>query len=258
MCFILMGSVPVSAQMQASPVPVMYAGPASCSNSQRDPLSAAANPAALTALKRRSVAVYGGRDFGLKQLQSFQFAVALKTGLFYAGITAAYHGYASYNESGIMIHVARKAGEQLDVGVSFSVRSVHQAGYRNMMLPGGAAGFRIHPLHGLTIGMSVEDPFSKVLPSVYRWGIGYDVSGHFFCGAEIIKQGSMPAFFRMAFSYQVHPLLFRAGFNGSVHSFFIGAGLRMKAMTIIVSASLHPQLGFSQSFSIQNVGDDPQ
>jgi hypothetical protein len=247
----------MSAQMQASPVPGMYAGPAAYSNAQRDPLSGAANPASLTAVKRKTFALYGGRDFGLKQLQSIQFAVAVKTGFFYTGITAIYHGYAEYNESGIMIHVARKAGDQLDVGISLAVRSVHQSGYRNLMLPGGTAGFRIHPLKGLTIGMCVEDPFSKVLPSLYRWGIGYDVSEHFYAGAEIFKQGSMPVFFRMAFSYQVHPVLFRAGFNGSINSFFISAGLRMKTTVIIVSASLHPQLGFSQAFSIQNGVNDP-
>jgi hypothetical protein len=89
------------------------------------------------------------------------------------------------------------------------------------------------------------------LASIYKLGFGYDASPNFFAGMEVIKEEDRPVNCVATVLYRFAGKFFaRMGILTESTSVFGGAGWRWNNLRVDVSASYHPQLGFSPGIMI--------
>jgi hypothetical protein len=76
--------------------------------------------------------------------------------------------------------------------------------------------------------------------------LGYEASDNFFVSGEIVKQEDLPVNVNAGVQYNFAKQFFaRFGIASQNQSPYGGAGLSWKNFRLDVSASYHPQLGFS-------------
>ena len=117
----------------------------------------------------------------------------------------------------------------------------------------------MHLSEKLHAGLSVFNPVggelnkaaNEKIASVYRGGLGYEVSDRFFISAELIKEENKNAGVNAVFQYElVKQLLIRAGINTVNTQPFVGVGLKFGAFRVDVATAYHPQLGVSPAVMI--------
>ena len=87
---------------------------------------------------------------------------------------------------------------------------------------------------------------NEKLSSIYKFGIGYEASENFLLSAEIVKQEDVPVNVNAGVQYNFLKQFFvRAGIASANESPYAGAGISWNNIRLDISASYHPQLGFS-------------
>ncbi|MDQ6903265.1 MAG: hypothetical protein M3139_09675, partial [Bacteroidota bacterium] len=82
--------------------------------------------------------------------------------------------------------------------------------------------------------------------SVYKFGIGYEASEDLLISAEIVKQEDLPININAGVQYNFQKQFFvRVGIASENESPYAGAGVSWSNIRVDISASYHPQLGFS-------------
>jgi len=175
------------------------------------------------------------------------------------GLEIDYFGFKDYNESQIGIAYARSLGSKIDIGVKFNYYSFRIPAYQNSSAVNFEIGAIVHLTDKLNAGIHFYNPVGGVLSkteneklsSIYKLGLGYEASENFLLSFEIIKQEDLPVNVNAGVQYNFQKQFFaRAGIASENESPYAGAGISWDNLRIDVSASYHPQLGFSPGLMV--------
>ncbi|MEO9211417.1 MAG: hypothetical protein ABI208_09980 [Ginsengibacter sp.] len=251
--FILMGFC-VKAQSLRKPIAGSYIGLGAYSLNHVDAFSITSNQAAIAQIKNPTFGVYGERRFMLGATDMYSAVFVLPTTQGNFGIQADYFGYKNYNESQIGLAYGRSLGSKLDLGVKFNYYSFRIPGYQTASAVNFEIGAIAHLTDRLHVGIHVYNPVggklsntdNEKLSSTYTFGMGYELSENFIVSAEIYKQEDLPINVNAGVQYNFDKQFFaRAGINSQTESPYAGAGVSWNNLRLDVSASYHPQLGFT-------------
>ncbi|MDB5191931.1 MAG: hypothetical protein JWQ96_1494 [Segetibacter sp.] len=250
----LLWNILAYAQQVRQPVALNYVGIGTYSKNFNDVFSASVNQASLAQLKSGGFGVYGERRFLLDELNQYSAIIALPTTTGTFAIQGDYFGSTHYNESQVGIAYGRKITERIDVGVKFNYLTTTVAGYGDASAINFEVGTILHLTDNLHAGIHVYNPLSSKLgktgtekiPSIYRIGLGYEVSDRVFLCTEIVKQEDQPVGVNAGFHYSLHEKFFlRGGIATATNNSYAGVGLNLNVFRIDLTASYHPQLGFT-------------
>jgi hypothetical protein len=242
------------AQSIRYPVSLPYINLTAYSNKQNDPVSFISNQAALAGIQQIGIGIYGEQRFSLAANSSYIAAACLPTTKGNLGLQLNYAGFKNFNESKVGLAYAKSLGKKVDVGMQFNYYSYRVPAYAIASSVNVEAGLVLHLSEQLNAGVHLYNPLrSKLgksgeekLAAAYQFGLGYDASDNFFVGAEISKEEDKPVTANAGFQYHFSRQFFaRAGFVSASSILFAGAGVGWKSMRFDISASYHPQLGFS-------------
>jgi hypothetical protein len=249
----------LAAQSVRKPIAAPYIGLGAYSNFQADVFSFASNQAALARLKQPAIGTYGENRFLLQATNMFTAVAALPTKMGNFGFEADYFGFKNYNESQIGLAYARNLGRLLDVGIKFNYYDFRIPAYQNSAAVNFELGAIVHLTDKLNAGLHFYNPVggglsktnNEKLSSIYKFGIGYDASENVFISAEIVKQEDVPVNLNAGVQYNFDKRFFaRVGVATENESPYAGAGVSWNDIRLDVSASYHPQLGFSPGLMI--------
>jgi hypothetical protein len=243
----LLMSILAKSQTLRRPLAAPYIQASAYSVNQNDCFSFIANQAALAQIKNSAAGV-------LAELVNYTAVTAIRTSSGNFGIQANYAGFSDYNETQLGLAYGRKLGPKLDVGVQFNYHGIRIAGYGNASTISFEAGTVLHLTDKLQAGIHADNPvggkFGKdqqeKLPSVYTFGLGYDVSDKLYIAVDLIKEEDQPVNINAGLQYRFIPqLMGRAGISSATSSFYTGIGLSIKSFRIDLTASYHNELGLT-------------
>lgn len=250
----LLLSVSVYAQSVRKPIAASYIGLGAYSLNHVDAFSFTANQAALAQIKTAAFGVYGERRFLLNSNNMYTavFVVPTKEGNF--GFQADYFGYKNYNESQLGIAYARSVGTKLDIGVKFNYYSFRIPSYQSSSTVDFEIGAIAHLTDKLHAGIHIYNPVggklsktdNEKLGAIFKFGVGYEAGDNFIVSAEVVKQEDLPVNVNAGVQYNFAKQFYaRAGIASENESPFAGAGVMWNNLRLDMTASYHPQLGFS-------------
>ncbi len=242
------------AQALRRPLAAPYIGLRAYSINHIDAFSFTSNQAALAQSKSTAIGVYGERRFLLAETNMYSAVGVLPTKQGNFGFQADYFGFKNYNESQLGIAYARSLGSKLDIGVKFNYYSYRIPGYQNSSAVNFEIGAIAHLTEQLHAGIHFYNPVggtlsktnNEKLGSIYKFGLGYEPSENFLVSIEIVKQENLPVNVNAGVQYNFAKQFFaRAGIASENESPYAGAGISWSNIRVDLSASYHPQLGFS-------------
>jgi hypothetical protein len=224
------------------------------STKQNDVFSFTGNQAALAKASSMAAGIYGERRFDLEENSVYAVAFVFPTSKGNFGVQANYSGFTNFNETRAGVAYARSLGSKLDLGIQFNYYGYRIPSYNSASAINFELGAIMHFSEKLNGGVHVYNPVGgklgkgedEKLASAYKFGIGYDASENFYVSTEIIKEEDKQVNVVGGIQYQFKKQFFvRGGFMSETGSGFGGAGVKWKNLRLDVSASYHPQLGFS-------------
>ena len=242
------------AQALRRPLAAPYIGLGAYSINHIDAFSFTSNQAALAQPKSTAIGVYGERRFLLAETNMYSAVGVLPTKQGNFGFQADYFGFKNYNESQLGIAYARSLGSKLDIGVKFNYYSYRIPGYQNSSAVNFEIGAIAHLTEQLHAGIHFYNPVggtlsktnNEKLGSIYKFGLGYEPSENFLVSIEIVKQENLPVNVNAGVQYNFAKQFFaRAGIASENESPYGGAGISWSNIRVDLSASYHPQLGYS-------------
>ena len=248
-----------NSQPVRKPVSASYIGLGAYSINHADVFSITSNQAALAQMENAAVGFFGENRFLLVETNMYAAIIALPTKEGNFAFQADYFGYKNYNESQLGIAYARNVGKKLDLGIKFNYYSFRIPAYQNASAVNFEIGAIAHLTDRLNAGIHFYNPvgghLSKTdhekLSSIYKFGIGYEASEKFLISAEIVKQEDLAVNVNAGVQYNFLDRFFaRAGIATENESPYAGAGVSWNNLRLDVSASYHPQLGFSPALMI--------
>lgn len=257
--FLLSLSMPAWAQTVRQPLLVNYPAIGAYSQNRADVFSMLINPAALARVKGVSAGVYAERRFALSAFSQYTAALALPTSSGNFGVQADYFGFNNYNETQLGLAYGRSLGKKLDVGVKFNYYNLRIPGYIASSTFHFEAGALMHLTDQLHAGFSVFNPVGGVLnketdekiASVFRGGLGYEMSEKFFITVDVVKEENKELGVVGAFEYAfIQQFKLRAGVNTVNNQPFMGVGLHLGQLRVDVAGSWHQQLGFTPAVQL--------
>jgi hypothetical protein len=242
------------AQTVRQPLSIRYAGLGAYSKNFADIFSSTSNTASLTQIKSGGFGVYGERRFLLQELNQYTAIAAIKTSSGTFAAEGSYFGFTDFNENQLGLAYARTVAKSVDVGVKFNYHTVRIAGYGTASAINFEIGTLFHLTEKMHAGVHVYNPLSsklgnggeEKLASIYRTGLGYEVSDKVFVSTEIVKQEDMPISVNAGLHYNVQDNVFiRGGISTQNNNSFVGVGIRLGLIRVDVNTAYHPQLGFT-------------
>ncbi len=256
----------VVAQNARQPLSNRYVGLGSYSANFLDVFSGIHNQAALAKLKSGGMGFYSERRFLLAELNQYSAIVAMPTTSGTFAVQGDYFGSSAYNETQLGLAYARSVSSQVDVGIKFNHQSMKVPGYGSASAINFEAGTILHLTSQLHAGFHIYNPFSssfnknntEKLPSIIKTGLGYEASDKVFVSVEVVKQQDQPVNINAGLQYNLHEkVLLRAGIATATNSSFAGVGLLFGKMRLDLSASHHPQLGFTPGLMLIYIFNKP-
>jgi hypothetical protein len=241
------------------PVAASYIGLGAYSINHVDAFSFTSNQAALAQMKSPAIGVYGERRFLLDATNMYSAVFVLPTSQGNFGVQADYFGFKNYNESQLGIAYARNVGGLIDIGIKFNYYSFRIPSYQSSSAVNFEIGAIAHLTDKLNAGVHFYNPVggelsktnNEKLGSIYKFGIGYEPSERFLVSAEIVKQEDLPVNINAGVQYNFLKQFFaRVGIASENESPYAGAGICWSNIRLDVSASYHPQLGFSPGLMV--------
>lgn len=244
----------VSAQQFKNNVGAPYLGLGAYS-SAGSVLGNLSNTANLGFLKNSGAGVFAERRFGLSDLNNVNATAALVTKAGGIGVQFNRFGFNEFNESQVGIGYGRALNDKVSVGAKINYYNQRIPTYGNAGTVNAEAGLLIKLTSRLTSGISVFNPAggkfgvdnTEKLASVYKLGMGYDVSDKVLVVGEITKTENEPVNFIGMVHYQFEKKFYaKAGVSTAANNLFASAGVALsKNFKLEVSASHHQTLGFT-------------
>jgi hypothetical protein len=219
------------------------------------------NQAGIALMDKISAGIYYESRFTLKQLSTKSVAVVVPTGIGVIGATFSYFGYNQYNEMKVGLVYARSFGQYFRIGVQLDYLQTslgNDYGSRGNIT--FELGIQSDVNENLTIGAWVFNPIQVRLadyadervPAIFRFGIAWHFSDHFFATVEAEKNTAFrPLIVRGGLEYGFKERFFlRTGFSSGQEIFSMGFGFQIKILRFDISAVMHQSLGFSPQASM--------
>jgi hypothetical protein len=238
-----------------------YVGLGAYSKKFVDVFAMANNQASLGNIKQSGVGVFGERRFGLAELNNYALHIALPITSGTFGVQANRFGFTGFSETQLGLGYGRNLGEKVSVGGKINYYSQQIASYGNTSTVNIDAGLLLHLTSKLNAGISTFNPTggkfgvdkTEKLASIYKFGLGYDVSDKVYVAAELVKEENSPVNLVSAVHYQFEKKFFaKVGLSTAASNIFVAAGLSLNnQFRLDVFASHHRQLGFSPGILLQ-------
>jgi hypothetical protein len=251
----------MQAQEGRTPAGAPYLGLGAYSQHFNDVFSQHSNQAALGNQKMAGIGVFGERRFMLEDLGSYALAIVIPTGSGSFGLQANRFGFSGFNETEAGLGYGLSLGKKVSVGARINYFSRQIPGYDNASVVNGEAGILLYLTPKLTAGVHTYNPVGskfgpnkeEKLSSIYRFGLGYEISQVVFLAAEMQKKENQPVSIISAIHYQFEKKFFaKLGISSESANIFAAAGLLLNnQFRLDIFASHHPQLGFSPGITLQ-------
>ena len=235
------------------PVRSIAGGLGALSQHFSDVFAIADNPAGIAGAPGFSGGIYAGERFMLKELGDYLLVGAYESNTSSVLVQLHYAGSSDYNESSAGLSYARNLGK-VRAGIRFNYHRITIGGYGSGATVSGDVSLIWELTPKLRAGIQAINPMpaffgpdrSEEYPSLYRLGIGYEISDKCFLAGDIIKETGKTVNLSLAFQYQVvSKLLFRIGVNTDTGSPSMSLGWLLKLVRVSITGSYHPDLGFT-------------
>lgn len=229
------------------------------SAAQQDVFSFTGNPAAGAFIKKRGAGVYAESRFIPADIHFFSGSAVLPLRQGSMGLCGSLLRSGGYAETALGFVYSLSLGSVLSAGAGLSLSSAKAHSYRSEYALHSVLGLLFTPWPCLRAGIYARDPAGLYMTSVSRravtpsfcFGIGYEPSAPFFCGAEFLCESGTVAGASIFFQYILREkFLLRSGFMTASSSFFTGAGFMIHGWRMVFLVAHHPVLGPNSSLMI--------
>jgi len=243
-----------------TPIGARSAGLGHASVTLSDVWSAHHNQAGLGFLTRAEAGAYYENRFLLPELSLSGAVFALPTAKGTFGLNIRNFGYKLYSESKIGISYARAFSDQLSFGMQINYNNIQFAEYygtRNTFT--AELGVQYKVTKQLTIGVHAYNPNrvrladfnNEKLPSIFRFGLGYQVSPKVLITAEAEKDSYNKPIIKAGLEYLVSTNFYvRGGIASNPYLNSFGFGLLLKDLKLDFAGTFHRYLGFTPQISL--------
>jgi hypothetical protein len=251
-------AVDANGQSAVSSLSFAGRGPAAYSKKFTDIFCLANNPASVTGSEGFSSGVYSERKFMFKELSQYYLVLAHSTAHANIGIRLHYSGFSDYNESSASLGYGRDLGK-LQAGIRFNYHKISISGYGSVSTWSADLSVIWELSEKLHAGIQAINPMpvffgqdkTEQYDSLYKLGMGYELSDNCFVGGEVCKETGLPVNVQLLLQYRlVARLCFRGGLNTNVGQPFAGLEWVFKELRLGIDGSYHPDLGFTPALMI--------
>lgn len=237
-----------------SPIISYYPSSGAYSKNFQDAFSIISNIGALSTQKTFNTGISGERKFMMAETGLYTVVVALPTSSGNFALQTDYFGYKAYNENQTGIAYGLLLNEKTGIGAKVNYYTVRIPTYLNISSLNFELGTVIQISEQLYTGVSVYNPLNSPLgkntrqkiASIYKSGIGYEMSASFLAQMEVIKEKGKDINIHTALQYKpIDQLLARAGIFTGTSSGYVGIGYLYRQLRMDISVSFHQQLGLS-------------
>ncbi len=219
------------------------------------------NQAGMAFFDQTAAGIYFENRYLIKEMGSQSGAFTLKTQYGMFGAYVVYSGDANYRTTKTGLAYARKFGNHFSAGIQLDYIATalgEDYGKRNNIT--FDAGVLVKVTEQLTFGAHTFNPMhvklseynDERIPTTLNAGFGFAFSDKLLLTAEAYKNSELPMEFRSGLEYQLSQIAFaRLGLSTNPGRYTFGFGLLMKKLTLDLSSSWHPQLGYSPQVSLQ-------
>ncbi len=219
------------------------------------------NQAGMAYYKKIAAGLYYENRFLLKETGLKCLSVVIpvkKAGVF--GLNVSNFGFNLYNESKIGLAYAMAFSERISAGVQLDYIYSHMGdNYGNIGLLTFEVGLRAKIYKELVLAVHVFNPAnlrlvkgnSEHIPLIYKIGLSYSFADKALIATEVEKDMNFKPVFKAGAEYKVaRPVCLRIGIATNPMSYSFGVGFEFYKFKLDISASRHPQLGFSPQASL--------
>jgi hypothetical protein len=243
------------AQQFKNNVGAPYIGLSAYSTANNTIFGTQTNIASLGNLQQSSIGAFAERRYGLQDLHNLSLHTGFVTKSGNVGIQANRFGNEGFNETQLGLGYGINLNNKISVGARVNYYNQLIAGYGNASTVNAEAGILLQLTAKLKSGVSVFNPVASAfginktekLASIYKLGLGYDVSKKVLIATEFVKQENEPINLIAMVHYQFEKKFYaKVGASSAAANFFAAAGLSLNnQFRIELFASHHQQLGFS-------------
>ena len=214
------------------------------------------NQASLGFLKHAAIGIHYENRYNISGIGYKAFAGALPTNSGTFGLKINYLGYSNYNDLETGIAYGRSFGERFSVGIQLNyLRTYISHDYGSQGVALAEIGILSEPIDNLFIGAHFYNVTrakysnsinNETVPSIFKFGAGYNFSDDAFLTAEIDKNINYPMVFRAGIEFKVVPnFVLRTGISTNSTLLSFGMGYKTKGLNIDLAFSYHQYLGYS-------------
>jgi hypothetical protein len=222
--------------------------------------SAHNNQAGMAFYDKTAAGIYFENRYLLKEMGMQVGALTLKTQYGVFGASVAYSGDANFRTTKTGVAFARKFGNKFSAGVQLDyISTALGEDYGKKANVTFDAGILVKVTEQLTFGAHTFNPLhvklseynDERIPATMNVGFGFAFSDNLLLTAEAYKNTELPMEFRSGIEYKMGSAYARIGVCSNPGRYTFGFGLLMKKLTLDLSSSWHPQLGYSPQVSLQ-------
>jgi hypothetical protein len=219
------------------------------------------NQAGMAFYNQSAAGIYVENRFMIQEMGSQTAAIMVKSKYGMLGTTVGYSGDANYHTLKAGFAYARKFGNRFSAGIQLDYIATslgEDYGKRSNIT--FDAGIMIKITEQLTFGVHTFNPVhvqlseynNERIPTILNAGFGFTFSDRLLLTAEANKNSEFPMEFRTGAEYKLSRSAYaRIGVSTNPARYTFGVGLEMKNLSFDLSASFHPQLGYSPQVSMQ-------
>jgi hypothetical protein len=219
------------------------------------------NQAGMAFYDKTATGIYFENRYLIKEMGSQTGAFSLKTQYGIIGATIGYSGDANFNTTKAGLAYALKFGNRFSAGIQLDyIATTLGEDYGKHSNVTFDAGIMVKITEQLTFGAHTFNPMhvkiseysNERIPATLNAGFGFTFSDKLLLTAEAYKNSEFPLEFRSGAEYKLSRIAYaRVGLSTNPARYTFGFGLEMKNLTVDLSSSLHPQLGYSPQVSLQ-------
>jgi len=225
------------------------------------------NQASLGFMQNAAIGIHYENRYGIAGVGYKAFAAALPTNSGTFGLKINYLGYSNYNDLETGITYGKSFGKRFSVGVALNyLRTYIAHDYGSTGIALAEIGILSEPIDNLFIGAHFYNITrakypntinNETLPSIFKFGAGYNFSDNAFLTAEIDKNINYPMVFRAGIEFSVvKNFVLRTGIATNSTLISLGMGYKTKGLSIDLAFSYHQYLGYSPFITLSyNFGE---
>jgi len=219
------------------------------------------NQAGMAFYDKTAAGIYYENRYLINEMGIQSGAFTLKTRYGVLGANVGYSGDADYNTTKAGLGYALKFGNRLAAGIQLDYIGTtlgEEYGKRSNIT--FDAGIMIRITEELMFGVHTFNPVhvkladysNESIPATLNAGFAYTLTDKFLLTAEAFKSSELPMEFRSGAEFKLGRIAYaRIGLSTNPARYTFGFGLDMKNLSLDLSSSWHPQLGYSPQCSLQ-------